>query len=236
MPDPEEPLVRLRDVVKDFRGLRPLRVKHLELVRGASVAVLGVDGAMAEVIVNLLTAGSLPDAGDVIVFGESTSAITDRHAWIRMLDRFGLVSDRSVLLDQLTTEQNLAMPLSLSVYRLADEVREVVRRLADEVGLPSGVLQRPLAELSEDGYLRVRLGRALALGPHVLVTEHPNATLQAADAMRFAADLSRISRERHLAVLTLTADRKFALAAARQVLALEPATGALEPVRRWWNF
>lgn len=236
MPERGEAVVRLHDVVKDYHGLRPLRIRRLELLQGMSVAVLGMDAAMAEVAVNLLTAGSLPDSGEVHVFGEPTSAIADRDAWIRMLDRFGLVSERSVLLDQLTAEQNLAMPLTLSIYRLSDGLRDEVRRLADEVGLAPDLLQRPLADLPAEALLRLRLGRALALGPHVLVAEHPNATLSSTDATRLARDLSRISRRRGLTTLVLTADRKFALAAADQVLMLEPATGDLKPVRRWWSF
>lgn len=236
MPEPGDPVVELRDVVKDYRGLRPLRIRRLRLARGTSVALLGLDAAMAEVVVNLLTAGSIPDTGEVIVFGEPTNAIGDRDAWMRMLDRFGLVSDRSVLLDQLTTEQNLAMPLSLSVYRLSDELRQEVRRLADEVGLAADVLQRPVSEVSPESRLRLRLGRALALGPDVLVAEHPNATLSPSETASLAADLSRIARNRGLTTLVLTADRTFARSVAQEVLELHPATGELKPVRRWWSF
>lgn len=236
MPDRGAPLVELRNVVKDYRGLRPLRIRHLELVRAQSTALVGIDAAMAEVAVNLLTAGALPDTGDVIVFGEPTGAISDRDSWIRMLDRFGLVSDRSVLLDQLTAEQNLAMPLSLTVHSMSDELRAEVRRIADEVGIAADLLKKGMGELPPAARLRVRLGRALALGPEVLVSEHPNAALSAADAMRFASDVLRITHARGLATLTLTADRTFARAIADQVLALQPATGDLTPVRRWWPF
>ena len=228
------PLVRLRNVVKDYHGLRPLRLRHFDLEPGHSIALLGFDAAMAEVLVNLLTAGSLPDQGEVIVFGKPTTAITDRESWIAMLDRFGLVSERGVLLDQLTAEQNLAMPLSLAVHSMSDQLRTDVHRLAEEVRLGVDVLVRPLGELAPAARLRIRLGRALALGPAVLLAEHPNATLSAADARNFADDLRHIARERGLATLVITADRKFAHAVADRVLELQPATGELTPVRRWW--
>lgn len=228
------PVVELRNVIKDYNGLRPLRIRHLAIARGQTVALLGVDATMAEVVVNLLTAGSLPDTGDVLVFGEPTSAITDRDAWIRMLDRLGLVSERSVLLDRLTAEQNLAMPLSLAVHSMPTELRAEVRRLADEVALQPAVLSRPLGELRPADRLRVRLGRALALGPDLLVAEHPNAVLSPSEAKGFASALLQIARRRRLATLTLTADKRFAHAAADQVFVLQPATGDLAPVRRWW--
>ena len=60
----------------------------------------------------------------MLVFGEPTSAITDHRSWMAMLDRFGLISARSVLLDQLTAEQNLAIPFTLAVESMSDEVRD----------------------------------------------------------------------------------------------------------------
>jgi ABC-type sugar transport system ATPase subunit len=68
-----ELLVELTEVTKDYRGLRPLRIKHLELRAGETVALLGVDAVMSEVLVNLITGAQLPDSGDVTVFGRSTA-------------------------------------------------------------------------------------------------------------------------------------------------------------------
>ncbi len=135
MPESAGPVVQLRDVTKDYRALRPLRVRSLEIRRGQSLALLGFDAPMAEVLVNLITGGSLPDTGEVLVFGEPTNGITDRGTWLQMLDHFGLISDRAVLLEQLSAEQNLAIPLSLAVESMSDELRLAVRKLATEVGL-----------------------------------------------------------------------------------------------------
>src|SRR5688572_20254081 len=140
MGDGADLLVRLRGVTKDYRGLRPLRISELELRREQSLALMGFDQAMAEVFVNLLTGGVLPDTGEVIVFGQHTAAIRDRDGWLTMLDHFGLVSDRSVLLESLTVEQNLAIPLSLGVERMSDTLRREVHQLAVEVGLPEARL------------------------------------------------------------------------------------------------
>jgi putative ABC transport system ATP-binding protein len=228
-----EPLVRLEGVVKDYRGLRPLRVRHLELHAGQSLALLGFDQVMAEVLVNLITGAMLPDSGDVHVFGRPTAAITNSDAWLGLLDQFGLVSERAVFLDQLTAEQNLAVPLSLELDDLPADVRERVGLLADEVGLAGADRQRPMATLAAPQRLRVRLGRALATGPRVLLAEHPNAALRGAETAAFAADLARIVAARGLAALVVTADPAFAAAAAAEVLTLQPATGELKRGRGW---
>ena len=43
-----EVVVALRDVVKDYRSLRPLRVEQFELRQDESVALLGFDQTAAE--------------------------------------------------------------------------------------------------------------------------------------------------------------------------------------------
>lgn len=232
-----ELLVDLRGVRKDYRSLRPLRIERLQLRQGDSIALLGCDPAAAEVLVNLITGAVLPDAGEVDIFGTPTHAITDADVWVRALDQFGLVSDRAVLLDQLTAEQNLAMPMSLELDDLPAAVRQRVRHLSDEVGLSPDELTRPVATLGEPARLRVRLGRALALNPRVLLAEHPNAALPRDALAPFAADYSRIVTSRGLAALVVTADRVFASASAEQVLTLHPGTGELRQSsgwRRWW--
>ena len=230
-------LVSLRQVVKDYRGLRPLRVDALDVHEGQVIALVGVDQMMAEVLVDLITAAIAPDTGDVIVFGQSTKEISDRSGWLTTLDQFGLLTERAVLLEQLTVEQNLALPFSLALDELSTDVRERVQKLAVEIGLEQSLAART-ASLSAASRLRVRLGRALALRPRVLLAEHPNATLTDAEQAAFAADFSRIAKTRGAAGVVLTASRTFARAVTDDVFVLQPATGVLTPSsgwRRWFT-
>ena len=75
MPQPEAPLVEVRGVTKDYHGLRPLRVEQLTLTSGDSVALLGFDQQMAQVLVDLLMGIIVPDAGEVRILGSATTAI-----------------------------------------------------------------------------------------------------------------------------------------------------------------
>src|SRR5688500_10356853 len=95
---PGELLVEVRGVTKDYRGLRPLRLQQLDVHQGKSVALIGFDLAMAEVLVNLITGAQLPDTGEVRVLGRPTSAIENATEWMCALDQFGLISERAVLL------------------------------------------------------------------------------------------------------------------------------------------
>ena len=228
-------MVSVRDVVKDYRGLRPLRVRELTLQPGDSVALLGLDQPAAEVLVNLIAGATLPDVGDVDVRGRSTTSITDADGWMRALDEFGILSERAVLLDRLTVEQNVAVPLTLDLYDLPAPVRAQAAALAAEAGLPDAQLQQPVATLTPIDRIRVHLARALAVNPRILLAEHPNAALPAATVGEFAADLVRVVKRRELTLLVMTADPAFAASVAGRVLTLNAASGELTSVRAGWR-
>ena len=233
-----ELLVELSEVTKDYRGLRPLRIKHLELRAGEAVALLGVDAAMSEVLINLITGAQLPDSGEVRIFGRPTTSITGVDDWVAELDRFGLISERAVLVDRFTALQNLALPLSLEIDHPPPALQAEVRHLAAEIGLTDQDLASPTAALGAAAQLRLRLGRALALRPRVLLAEHPNARLAGSELAGLAADIARVTRNRGLASLVTTADVAFASALTERVLELQPASGLLKVPsgwRRWFS-
>jgi len=224
-------VLELTDVIKDYRGLRPLRIQQLSVAAGDATAIVGVDQPMAETFVNLATGATLPDRGEVKVFGRATSSINDSAEWLAFVDRFGIVSERAVLLGELTVIQNLAMPFTLEIEPPPEDVRMSAEQLAHEVGLPEASWRRPVTELNAAGRMRVRFGRALALDPAILLLEHPTATVAREDTLPLGRSIRVVAERRGVATLTLTADRDLAAAIATRVLTLEPASGLLKERR-----
>jgi ABC-type transporter Mla maintaining outer membrane lipid asymmetry ATPase subunit MlaF len=228
------PALAIAGLTKDYRGLRPLRIQQLTVGHDDTVAILGFDQASAEVLVNLVTGATLPDAGTVHAFGHATSAIADGDEWLQTLDRFGIVTERAVLLDQLTVIQNLAMPFTLEIEPPPDDVRGRAETIAREVGLQIASWPARVADLDAVARARVRLGRALATDPALLILEHASAGLAKTSAVTLGADIRHIAATRRIALVAATADQTFAHAVARRVLTLEAASGRLAERRRGW--
>jgi len=224
------PVLELSGIVKDYRGLRPLRIQGLSVHAGEQVALLGLDQASAEVLVNLITGTTLADRGDVRLFGRPTSAIEDSSDWLAIVDRIGIVSERAVLLDALSTIQNLSIPFSLEIEPPSDDTRDRAMRIAREVGVPTDEWERAVGELAGSARARVLLGRALALNPEMLLLEHPTAHVERSGIRALGRDIQRIADARRAAVVTLTADADFASASAGRVLRVDPATGRLAEI------
>ena len=66
------PLLDVRDLVKDYQALRPLRIKALTLSKGDILAIHGLDEVGARTFVHVVTGATLPDTGDVALFGQNT--------------------------------------------------------------------------------------------------------------------------------------------------------------------
>ena len=230
MPDA---LFELSRVVKDYGGLRPLRIDALTLRERERLAVEGFDLAAAEVLVNVITGATLPDAGAVTLFGRDTATITDSTDWLAVVDRFGIVSARTVLLESFSIAQNLALPFSLEIEPLSDELRVRAIALGKDVGLGPELADRPVSSLGARERLAVRLGRALAFDPRVVLLEHPTADLSGADSMQIGAAVRAVLERREAAGLALTADAAFARGFASGLLHWSGGTGRITQTGGW---
>jgi predicted ABC-type transport system involved in lysophospholipase L1 biosynthesis ATPase subunit len=223
------PLLAVQDLVKDYQGLRPLRMKSLALAPGQVLTVTGLDALAAETFVHLLTGAALPDAGDLVLFGQNTRTIADGAAWLTSLDRLGMVTSRGIVVEMFSVLQNIALSFTLEVDPIDPEMLPQVTALAGEVGITAADFDVPAGRTRPDAQMRVHLARALALGPQLLIAEHPSANLPRDTVAGFGADLARLARSRGLALLALTADTDLAKAIGGQRLELVAATGELRP-------
>ena len=226
------PVLRFSSVTKNYGGLRPLRLRHLDIDPGAVVGLAGFDQTTAEVFVNLATGATLPEEGTVEAMGRATKSIGDSDEWLAMVDRFGIISERVVLLEHFTPLQNIAMSLTLDVEPLGGDARAQAEMLAREAGLDGDVLERPVADSAVSLRHRVRLARALAASPSVLLVEHPMAGLDSAEVTGLARDLARVASARELAVVVLAAEAGAAAPFAPRVLTLNGGTGELAETGR----
>ncbi|MFO7691525.1 MAG: hypothetical protein R6V57_00430 [Vicinamibacterales bacterium] len=227
-----EPLIVVRGVRKNYGGLRPLRLADLAVGPGDRIAITGLDAPSAEILVNILTGATLPDEGEVHVFGRATSSISEADDWMKTLDRIGMVSPRAMLAEDFTVAQGIAMAYTLSLDPIPEAVAADVSRLARDAGLADEDLGTRLSDAVAMVKARCRLARALATSPAVLVLEHANA-LVPGGATGFGRDIAALAKARSMAVIALTADEAFANAVAERVFALDAATGQLKARGGW---
>ena len=230
------PLIELHGVVKAYQALRPLRIAELVIAATDRLALSGLDAGAAEMFVHLITGASVPDEGSVKVAGRDTREIATDTEWLTSLDRFGIVTHRAVLLDGMSVAANLALPITIAIDPLSEDVRRRVEKDASDVGLEPAVLDAPVGGLTAEQRLRLHLSRAAANLPQFLLLEHPTAQLEeAAAAARTGKVLRAISESRGFGWLSIGEDEAFAEAAGATRMSVTPATGVIAAVKSGWR-
>lgn len=227
-------LVEISGVTRNYQGLRPLRIARLVVAAGERVSIAGLDAPAAELLMNLITGATLPDQGEVRVFGRRTVDMASADDWLASLDRVGIVSDRAVMLEGSTLQQNLAMPFTLEIEPVPAETAVRVERAAAECGIAADWLPQRAADLPPEIRARAHLARAVAFDPALLLVEHPTARVAERARSALAADMRRVSASRGLTTIVITNDDPFARSIALRNLKLDAVTGELRELGGRW--
>jgi putative ABC transport system ATP-binding protein len=152
-----------------------LRVPGLEVVAGEAVGLGGPSGTGKTTLLKLLCGILTPDQGTVRV-GDTDlpSAPASTRRSVR-LQQCGLVFQDFALLDYLTVEQNVLLPLRLAGRLLpghAQRAQQLVERL--DIGKH---WRKLTSELSQGERQRVAVARALVHQPKVVLADEPTSSL-----------------------------------------------------------
>jgi peptide/nickel transport system ATP-binding protein len=122
---------------------------------------------------------------------------------------------------QCTVRDTLARPLVLHRRCPSDQLQKRVAELLAAVGLPPELADRHPGELSGGQRQRVAIARALAPEPDVLVCDEVTSALDPANAEAVMALLSRLRRDRGLALLLISHDLELVAAHTDRAIALQ---------------
>ena len=164
-------MIEVRAVVKRFGEVIALDGVSLELERGASLGVLGASGSGKTTLLRIIAGLELPDRGEVLMDGRTTS----RPGWGVAPHRRGLgyVFQSPALWPHMTVAGNISfglhgLPPAEAGTRLA--------RIIEDTGL-CGLERRYPVQLSGGQARRVALARALAPRPAWLLMDEPLSNL-----------------------------------------------------------
>jgi peptide/nickel transport system ATP-binding protein len=172
-------------LTKVYRQSRGVPWRHSEvravddvsfrLRRNTTLAIAGESGSGKSTLARMVLGLLQPTSGSVVFDGLNISDITalDRHAAFAFRRRVQPVFQNpySSLDPMYSVFRTIEEPLR--IHRVGDRRQRwrTVRELADQVALPSSLLDRRPRELSGGQRQRVAIARALALRPEVLVCD-----------------------------------------------------------------
>src|SRR5881409_1946104 len=180
-----------------------LRDVNLEARAGEAVLIWGANGSGKATLLSILGGLDIPTKGSVVLGGREIARLKESELSRVRLREVGFVFQTHNLIDDLTVEENIALPLRLA--RKPSDPR--VPELLAAFDLGRLAMRRP-NEISVGEAQRVAVARALANGPKILLADEPTAALDAKGtaAVNEAFELARTSFGAALVVATHVPD------------------------------
>ena len=225
MTEPGAPIVRIRDLVKEYRrGAEVVRVLDglsLDIAAGDYVALMGPSGSGKSTLLNLIGGLDHPTSGELVIDGLRVDELRDSQLARWRADHVGFVFQMYNLLPVLTAERNVELPLLLK--DLTREQRAVrVAAALKLVGLEHRARHRP-RELSGGQEQRVGIARAIVTDPTLLLCDEPTGDLDRKSGDEILTLLEALNRESGTTIIMVTHD-PHAAERAHRVIHLDKGT------------
>ena len=201
-----EAALAARDIWKSYDGRSDVLCGvSLDVSAGEAIVIRGANGSGKTTLLSILGGLDVPTKGSVVLGGREISRLRESELSNVRLHDVGFVFQTHNLIDDLTVEENVALPLRLARKPADDRVTT----LLEAFGLTRLATRRP-KEISVGEAQRVAVARALANGPKVLLADEPTAALDAKGtaAVLDAFHLARTSYRAALVVATHDAELK----------------------------
>ena len=173
---PQEHALELTNIEKKFRKKRgeysyALKGVSLTVHRGEVVGILGPNGSGKSTLVRVISTLTLPDAGDVRVFG--IDAVAQPRTVQRFLNR---VSVEASFFKKLSSLENLLFGAKL--YGVSDaESRPRINQILTGIGFDVKRVGEPMEHLSRGMQQKIALARALLTNPTLMLLDEPTTEL-----------------------------------------------------------
>jgi putative ABC transport system ATP-binding protein len=219
------PIVRIRDLVKDYRrGAEVVRVLDglsLDIAQGDFVALMGPSGSGKSTLLNLIGGLDRPTSGSLEVEGLRVDQLTESSLTRWRADHVGFIFQMYNLLPVLTAERNVELPLLLTSLGREQRMRRVAAALS-LVGLSHRARHRP-RELSGGQEQRVGIARAIVTDPTLLLCDEPTGDLDRKSGDEILTLLEALNVEYGKTIIMVTHD-PHAAERAHRVIHLDKGT------------
>lgn len=152
-----------------------LKNVNFTVEQGEFVAIMGESGSGKTTLLNILAALDKPTVGSVALDGVLLSAVKESEAASFRRNNLGFVFQDFNLLDTLTLQDNIFLPLVLS-GKSYSEMSERLEPIAKNLGI-SEILGKYPYEVSGGQKQRAAVARALITNPKLVLADEPTGAL-----------------------------------------------------------
>jgi phospholipid/cholesterol/gamma-HCH transport system ATP-binding protein len=205
---PDQAMIRVRDLVVGFGSQIVLDHLDLDVRRGEIVGIVGASGSGKSVLLRTII-GLLPKReGSIFVaashFDDAASAYD--HDGASVARHWGILFQQGALFSSLTVRQNIQFPLRENLELSDPLLDELANAKLEMVGLSVRDGDKYPSEISGGMTKRAALARALALDPELVFLDEPTSGLDPIAAEEFDTLIQTLQQTLGLSVFMVTHD------------------------------
>jgi len=172
-------MIRLEDIWKTFvmgeQTLHALKSLNESIAAGEYIAIMGPSGSGKSTLLNIIGCLDQPTQGKYFLRDRAIEELEAGELAQIRLHEIGFVFQAFHLIPRLTALENIELPMTLASIPRSERRDRAIEALR-AMELEDRAEHRP-SELSGGQKQRVAIGRAIALGPKILLADEPTGNL-----------------------------------------------------------
>lgn len=171
---------------------------------GEFIGIMGASGSGKSTLLNILSTLDKPTAGDVKINNQDVTGLKGNKLSDFRSREVGFIFQDFNLLENLTSRENIALPLSLqgvSAKKIAPQVESIAEKLSI-----TEILDQYPTEISGGQKQRVAAARALVTQPAILFADEPTGALDSHSARELLDTMTTLNKNDGVSILLVTHD------------------------------
>ncbi|WP_226567864.1 ABC transporter ATP-binding protein [Bacillus stratosphericus] len=202
-----EHILKISHVNKVYDGknsFQALTNISLNVESGEFIGIMGPSGSGKTTLLNLISTIDRPTSGEIIINGQQPHKLKrEKLAKFRRRE-LGFVFQDFNLLDTLTLEENIMLPLVLEKEK-PSVMEEKVNIIAKKLGIES-ILKKRTFEVSGGQKQRTAIARAIIHKPALLLADEPTGNLDSKSSKSVLEAMLDINQQEKTTMLMVTHD------------------------------
>ncbi|MGM9986954.1 MAG: ABC transporter ATP-binding protein [Bacillaceae bacterium] len=200
-------IIKLEIQKKTFKkkGFSILNDFQLEVEAGERLSIVGESGVGKTSLLNIIGLLDTQYQGSYKLFDSSVKGLSRNKLAEWRNQKIGFVLQESALINSLTIEDNIKLPLMYANVEKDPNVQERFKQIINKIGIESILKKKPL-ECSGGQRSRAVFARAIIMNPQVILSDEPTASLDSENKEKIVNLLFDMNKEFNTTIITVTHD------------------------------
>jgi phospholipid/cholesterol/gamma-HCH transport system ATP-binding protein len=211
-------MIRFKNVTKVLGQKTVLDDISFEVSEGETLVIVGLSGAGKSVTLKHMIRLMRPDSGEILIDGEGIVGM-GRTKLRHMREKFGVLFQSAALLQWMTVQDNVALPLREHTDLSEEDILRQVDEKLEMLNLGDAGEKYP-ADISGGMRKRVGLARAIIMNPKIVLYDEPTSGLDPVTSRRIDELIVNMRKRLGITSVVVTHDLHSALSIGSRIMML----------------